>query len=375
MKVEVSTGEAADKLSVLLIKSQRIGDADKLRHVQNEIGALQPHVDAALVSEASRKYFEWIVTVNNVIWDACDVYHDEKAASGMTPEYLEALEAIRKYNAARFRIKQKIDAAASSTLREQKSYAAKTLVLVTHLRMGDAFTMCGAVRFSSIHYDRVVVLVQPHYAESVAAMYADDPSIQFVEASGFSLRDVQKFRTQFPGCDVAVSGYHLLTSDDAFWEQFYSNLSLPYSARWEYGFFNRDRGAEALVAEEEALARGGSKVPYTFVHDYPERGFVLPPVQPPRGGRLVHPNYVFEGAERGAQKPQQTGILGYAKVMEQAEEIHVLDSAFFCMACMLDLSRVKKLVVYNRDRPSGSYSTYTPGHQQWQEVSLQRSGS
>ena len=49
MKIEVSVGEVLDKITILKIKSEKIADEDKLRHVQKELHILEATIRDELI--------------------------------------------------------------------------------------------------------------------------------------------------------------------------------------------------------------------------------------------------------------------------------------------------------------------------------------
>ena len=167
----VSLGEALDKLTILDIKIQKIQDARKA-DCQKEYDVLDVTLKPYRLTYAY--YYKLLREINLEIWELQDEFH----GTDTTPEAGASIcKKILEENDRRFRVKSKLNHAASSALREQKGYAKSKAFIYTHLGMGDMFWMNGAVRYLATAFDEVVVVCKERNKVNVAAMYADDPSI------------------------------------------------------------------------------------------------------------------------------------------------------------------------------------------------------
>jgi KaiC/GvpD/RAD55 family RecA-like ATPase len=118
MLVEVSVGEAIDKMTILLIKLERINDPDKKIEIQKEIDALS-------ISEYQTKYSYYVRLLkyfNEIIWDSMDLlktYQDDNEL------FVKTSKRVFDFNDRRFRIKSIINTEENSAIKEQKGYAHK----------------------------------------------------------------------------------------------------------------------------------------------------------------------------------------------------------------------------------------------------------
>lgn len=128
MNLEVSTpislGELLDKISILEIKAEQIGEAARLRNVRHELtllievrntslGALSGEL-AALAAE--------LKVVNRKIWDAEDVIHGHDKDDLSDAEFLRHARIAFEQNDVRARLKRRINDLTGSALVEEKSY-------------------------------------------------------------------------------------------------------------------------------------------------------------------------------------------------------------------------------------------------------------
>ncbi len=168
VRLEVSIGEALDKLSILKLKERAIKEN---RHVQNEIAAIEP--DLKIYVERCRKLYIVLEYVNKRLWDLCE--WSRHGALENSNDY------IMKENDARFRIKNKINQVCRSFLREQKSYQQRwvkaTVVLVCEKT--EAF-----LRFLSTYHDVVWIdlnCLSDQERSSLVELASVDPGIRMVE--------------------------------------------------------------------------------------------------------------------------------------------------------------------------------------------------
>jgi hypothetical protein len=124
LTIEVSPGEAADKLTILTIKQDRIRDAEKLAHIGREAALL----DAALAPLRARfpeilPLIEKLRAVNEALWDVEDALRLHEKRSDFGAEFVRLARSVYEMNDRRARLKAEINAILGSDIAEQKSYA------------------------------------------------------------------------------------------------------------------------------------------------------------------------------------------------------------------------------------------------------------
>ena len=123
LKLDVSIGEAIDKLSILEIKGRRINDPQKQAEIMKEIASL----DSMRTFIAKYPiFYELMVYVNGLIWDMTD---NVKLLNITDPKFAESANNIFEYNQKRFRIKNWFNLLLDSNIKEQKSFAAKMCIV------------------------------------------------------------------------------------------------------------------------------------------------------------------------------------------------------------------------------------------------------
>jgi hypothetical protein len=121
MKIEVSIGEVVDKITILQIKKEKIVDLLKLDHVERELLVLENTLtESKMVVPIN--LIEKLKEVNLKLWDAEDVIRDRENKNLFDDEFIKCARLDAKLNDERFLIKNEINNACESNIKEQKSY-------------------------------------------------------------------------------------------------------------------------------------------------------------------------------------------------------------------------------------------------------------
>lgn len=115
----ISVGELLDKVSILVIKKEKISDKNKLAQVEKELKALDKEARQLAHSEY---WIDKIKLVNLTLWDIEDKIRMKERDGKYDDEFIELARAVYVTNDKRFEIKTEINKFYCSALVEQKSY-------------------------------------------------------------------------------------------------------------------------------------------------------------------------------------------------------------------------------------------------------------
>lgn len=136
MLIEVSLGELADKLTILIIKSERITDSDKLKNILFEKNILQSEWDNYLNKSPHKQevipHFDKLLEVNNIIWDIEDKIRDCERNGSFDDVFVELARGVYHNNDERSRVKREINELCGSEIVEEKSYTPYVRVTMPH---------------------------------------------------------------------------------------------------------------------------------------------------------------------------------------------------------------------------------------------------
>jgi len=121
MKIDISTGELADKVSILSIKLERISNPSKIKNIQKEYDILlKPMITCGITLDSDE--FIRLKAVNLELWDIEDRIRIKEASKAFDSEFIELARSVYVTNDQRAEIKKQINLAYNSDLVEEKEY-------------------------------------------------------------------------------------------------------------------------------------------------------------------------------------------------------------------------------------------------------------
>ena len=124
IKVPISPGEMLDKITILRIKSERMGDPQKLANVRLELKALEETWGASAYAKADMNAeLTALLKVNERLWVIEDDIRDKERAKAFDAEFIRLARAVYFENDERAALKRRINVKLGSSIVEEKSYA------------------------------------------------------------------------------------------------------------------------------------------------------------------------------------------------------------------------------------------------------------
>ena len=118
IKIEISIGEALDRLSILYLKKQNINCPYKINYILKEISMLEE----SLENIDFKEFLQRMLDVNSVLWANNEKRKEKIRNSVYDEEYLELTKEESLINELRFYVKKEINDFYNSEIKEQKSY-------------------------------------------------------------------------------------------------------------------------------------------------------------------------------------------------------------------------------------------------------------
>ncbi len=121
--VEVGAGELIDKITILVIKTEKISDPAKLANIKREMDALAPArqrlVDIYPGVEILEKQLK---AVNEALWIIEDNIRACESRKDFGPVFIELARSVYIQNDKRAELKKKINILCEASIVEEKSY-------------------------------------------------------------------------------------------------------------------------------------------------------------------------------------------------------------------------------------------------------------
>jgi hypothetical protein len=167
----VSLGEAIDKITILDIKLEKITDKRK-DDVQIEYDLLYEKLSKYI--NQYNDLYQSMKKVNSIIWDQMSIIRDEKTNENT---WIKTCKDSIEYNDVRFRIKNKINYASKSGLKEQKGYKITRVIIVINPRIENEEDYVRCVKYISFFYDEIIIVHKEN--SSLINVFEYDPTIIF----------------------------------------------------------------------------------------------------------------------------------------------------------------------------------------------------
>jgi hypothetical protein len=119
----ISFGEAADKISILQIKRERIAQPEKLANVERELAQAAPLLfENCQEAPEFQALFAKLRNINQRLWDIEEALRECEQRQDFGSEFIRLARAVYLTNEERSETKRDIDLLFNSPIVEEKSY-------------------------------------------------------------------------------------------------------------------------------------------------------------------------------------------------------------------------------------------------------------
>ena len=123
VKVDIAPGELIDKITILLIKSERMDDPNTIANVQLELDILKAIQTSSIPeSPALDDLTIKLKRVNEALWEIEDVIRDCEADRDFGDTFVQLARSVYRTNDERAQLKRDINVLLGSQILEEKSY-------------------------------------------------------------------------------------------------------------------------------------------------------------------------------------------------------------------------------------------------------------
>jgi len=225
----------------------------------------------------------------------------------------------------------------------------KKFFVRTHMGLGDMILCNGILRNICKNYDQVVTFVKPEYKESILFMYRDLKNLEVIVTDEVKIDAILDSINLENKIWIGFGNIEHLLETFRFDECFYKQVGLKFDRRWSDFYVDRDYRAEDNLMKRFDLSNNE----YIFVHDDESRGYKIPDKMLPKNTRIFRPDQ------------SEKNIFHYCRAIENAKQVHVMDSCFKHVADSLSLSN--ELFYHTYVRGTGNHHT-TNSRNNWRYI-------
>lgn len=119
----ISAGELIDKITILRIKLEKLGDAARLDNVRHELDQLmQVRIQSKLDIDGLALLENQLLEINRELWQVEDELREREHARDFGAGFVDLARLVYKLNDQRSALKKKINQMTGSSIVEEKSY-------------------------------------------------------------------------------------------------------------------------------------------------------------------------------------------------------------------------------------------------------------
>lgn len=171
VKLDVSLGEALDKLSILDIKKNKINDS-RIDDVVIEFNYL--HDELQYYIEKYKYFYSILYKTNLRIWECMDIIRNSNKTTAELHEYIDETIVL---NDSRYLVKKKINEVCDSKFKEQKGYNIRRMNIILNCDINTINILNGAIRYYSFFYDEIILVSRIENITYLNDSFNDDPFI------------------------------------------------------------------------------------------------------------------------------------------------------------------------------------------------------
>ena len=182
-----------------------------------------------------------------------------------------------------------------------------------HLGLGDHIICNGLVRKLAENYENVFLLVKNSNHHAVSFMYRDLTRLKLIIVENDE--KAREYLNKHKIKNLIKVGFENLKADQfKFDESFYKQLGLEFKLRWDNFKLYREPETEIELFKKYDIRENE----YIFLHDDPDRGFKInDKIINNKNVKIIKP-----------VKGLTSNIFHYCYILENASEIHCMDSSF-----------------------------------------------
>jgi hypothetical protein len=199
----------------------------------------------------------------------------------------------------------------------------KVNYIFPHLGLGDYLIVNGLIR-SIIKPDQEYILfTNKNYEESIRFMFRDIKNLSYkvIPQLFYNQYTIMPYiNHSYGNYNLIKIGYENLDPTIPFEQSFYKQFNVPFENKWRKFCIERDKEREKSIYK----FYGELQSNYAFLHEDPKRN------------QIIDRKYIDKKLDILEVNPIATkNIFDYCRLIEEAEEVHCIESVFMFLADLI----------------------------------------
>jgi len=234
----------------------------------------------------------------------------------------------------------------------------QAIYIVGNQGLGDQLVLNGLYRHLALKYEFCVIAIGNRYKGVLKDMLKDIKNIyvcgyrmEFWEPNIYAHRDLLASRgyTTLSLGEFGLESFE--NSTNSLDENLYRQAQIPHEIRWSKFTYKRNPHREKTLHNRLGCHTG----PYIFLHEDLSKGYKIREDLLPSGVNIIRPNPKLKGFS----------FFDYLGVMENALEIHTIESSFAILAEQMQLKTKKYAHRYARSEVANNQELWYSFRSHW----------
>jgi hypothetical protein len=243
------------------------------------------------------------------------------------------------------------------------------LFIIPHLELGDNLILNGAIRFLSTKYKKIIYVVKQIYYDQISIMFSDIPNLLLYPTMGGFIEN-RKMSTLIPYDNDVKNIYNKYNIDfivfDGYRNEydltnykyprkypvyFYDDLRISHDIRYTYFKINRNYNNENILYYNLINIIGNN---YIIILDDEKRNLIInKKYYSNKNIPIFKLNNNSNNEIKELNNIRTSNIFNYIKILENAKEIHSIDSSILLLIDQLNINVKTYVHRYARNQPLG----------------------
>ncbi len=184
--------------------------------------------------------------------------------------------------------------------------------------IGDHIICNGLVRNLYGKYGSIDLFCYDYNEANVKYMYRDLKNLKTIPVSSDQEAHSIAIKNNFDLIKIGFENLHMNESSESFDIEFYKMADLPSSSKFDDFYLERDMGKELLISKD----LNPNNEPYIFIHGDLDMSRIRQDI------KIIH-------------NPKEYSLFNLILLLENAEEIHVMESSLKCLINQYKLNKPK----------------------------------
>lgn len=192
------------------------------------------------------------------------------------------------------------------------------MIIYHHLGIGDHIICNGLVRNLYEKYGSVDLFCYGYNEANVKYMYRDLKNLNTIPVSSDQEADSIIIENNFDVLKIGFENLHMSELSQSFDIEFYKMADLPFCSKFDDFYLERDMDKEFTILKD----LNPNDEPYIFIHGDLDMSKIRQDI------KIIH-------------NPKEYSLFNLISLLENAEEIHVMESSLKCLINQYKLNKPK----------------------------------